>query len=135
MFAKLFITLGALTFGLGVPFLEINPSHVFNQDWTPHARIHEVWQLMTNSALAVMCLWLVWARGQIILPAIVGLTITAGFLVAFVIRGSYGGSMKYLDGSEKQVLGINMGVLGFSIVTLLFIAAIVMNVRQTRLEN
>ena len=130
MLAKLFITLGALTFGLGVPILEINPSHVFNQDWTPHARIHEVWQLMTNSTLAVVCLWLVWVREQVVLPAIIGLTITAGFLVAFIIRGSYGGSMKYLDGSEKLVLGINIGVLGFSIVTLLFIAAIVLNRRQ-----
>lgn len=135
MLVKLFITLGALTFGLGVPFLEINPSHVFNQDWTPHARLHEVWQLVTNSTLAVVCLWLVWARGQIVLPAIIGLTITAGFLGAFIIRGSYGGSMKHLDGPEKLVLGINIGVLGFSIVTLLFIAAIVLNVRRARSHN
>jgi len=38
-----------------------------------------------------------------------------GFLLAFLIKDSYGGSMKYLDGSEKTLLGINIGVLGFGL--------------------
>ena len=37
------------------------------------------------------------------------------FLLTFFIKDGYGGSMKYLDGSEKTVLGINLAVLGFGI--------------------
>jgi hypothetical protein len=36
-----------------------------------------------------------------------------GFLLAFFLKDGYGGSMKYLDGSEKTVLGINLAILGF----------------------
>ena len=132
MLAKLFLTLGVLTFGVGVPFLEINATHVFNPDWTPHARIHEVWQLFTNSWLALLCLWFVWARSEIILPAIIGLAVTGGFLIAYFIRGSYGGSMKYLDGTEKLVFGINIGLFGFTIVSLVFGACFVLGWRNKK---
>ena len=33
----------------------------------------------------------------------------------------YGGSMKYLDGSEKTLLGVNIGVLGFGMTFLLLL--------------
>lgn len=36
-----------------------------------------------------------------------------GFLLAFLLKEGYGGSMKYLDGSEKTIAGINMAILGF----------------------
>ncbi|MEQ9518403.1 MAG: hypothetical protein RLN89_03075 [Parvibaculum sp.] len=114
--AKLLITFAALVWGVGVPILEINDTHVFNPDWTPHALIHEVWQLFTNTILGFVCIWLAWGRDDSRLAAVLGLTITGGFMVAFLIRNTYGGSMKYLDGSEKTVAGMNLGVLGFSIV-------------------
>ena len=46
-----------------------------------------------------------------------------GFLLAFFLRDSYGGSMKYLDGSEKTILGINIGILGFGIATLFLVVS------------
>lgn len=116
MFAKLLITFAVMTWGVGVPILEINTTHVFNPDWTPHMRIHEVWQLITNSSLGLVCLWLAWGKNETRLAAVLGLTITGGFMAAFLMRGLYGGSMKYLDGSEKTLAGMNIGVLGFSIV-------------------
>ena len=41
--------------------------------------------------------------------------VTGGFLLAYLLQDLYGGSMKYLDGSEKTLGGINIGVLGFGI--------------------
>ena len=41
--------------------------------------------------------------------------ITDGFLLAYLIQDFYGGSMKYLDGSEKTILGLNIGVVGFGL--------------------
>jgi len=122
--AKLIITLGALLYGLGVPLLEINPTHVFNPTWEAHARLHEVWQLATNSALALLSLWLVWVRNNIRLPSILAMLVTGGFLFAYLVRDGYGGSMVLSDGSEKMLFGLNLGAFAFSLVFLLSLMAL-----------
>ena len=112
---KYIITFSVILFAIVVPFLDINNTHVFNPDWTPHVRIHEVWQLITNSSIGVLCLWLVWFKKELKISLILSLFITGGFLLAFCLKDFYGGSMKYLDGSEKTILGLNIGVLGFGL--------------------
>lgn len=119
MLNRILVTVGVLLYGLGVPLLEINDSHVFNPHWLPHARLHEVWQLMTNSAIGAYALWLVWCRQDVRLPSLLALFVTGGFLAAYALQDRYGGSMLHVDGSEKTVLGINIGVLGFGLVVML----------------
>lgn len=118
------ITFVILLYAILVPFLEINETHVFNPDWTPHAKIHEVWQLITNSAIGVLCLWLVWVKKELRVSTILSMLVTGGFLLAYLLQDLYGGSMKYLDGSEKTILGINIGVVGFG---LSFILLVIVN--------
>ncbi len=112
---KVIISFIILLYTAAVPFLEINNSHVFNPDWTPHAKIHEVWQLLTNSPIGILCLWLVWVKKEIKTSIILSMLVTGGFLLSYSLKDLYGGSMKYLDGSEKTILGINIGVVGFGI--------------------
>ncbi|UAM99057.1 hypothetical protein K8354_04330 [Polaribacter litorisediminis] len=109
------ISLVILLYSVAVPFLEINNTHVFNPDWTPHAKIHEVWQLITNSSIGILCLWLVWVKNELRTSIVLSMLVTGGVLIAYCIQDVYGGSMKYLDDSEKAILGINIGVLGFGI--------------------
>ncbi len=45
------------------------------------------------------------------MAALLGLLVTAGFLIAYALRRSYGGSMRHTDGSELMVFGINSAVL------------------------
>ena len=116
---KATITFSIILYAIVVPFLEINDTHVFNPNWTPHVRIHEVWQLITNSSIGLLCLWLVWIKKETLISSILSLFITGGFLLAFILQEYYGGSMQYLDGSEKTLLGINIGVLGFGIAFIL----------------
>ena len=118
---KYIITFSILLYAIAVPFLEINDTHVFNPDWTPHVRIHEVWQLITNSTIGVLCLWLVWVKKEIKISALLSMLVTGGFLLAFASKGFYGGSMKYLDGSEKTLFGINIGIVGFGIAFVLLL--------------
>ena len=118
---KSIVTFSVILYAIIVPFLELNATHVFNPDWTPHVRIHEVWQLITNSSIGLLCLWLVWVKKETIISTILSLLITGGFLFAYILQDFYGGSMKYLDGSEKTLLGINIGVLGFGIAFILLI--------------
>lgn len=55
-----------------------------------------------------------------------------GFLLAFFLKDGYGGSMKYLDGSEKSVLGVNIGILGFGIAFLfLVLSQILTKIKKT----
>ena len=115
MTKKIAIIFSVFLYAIVVPFLDINETHVWNPDWTPHVRIHEVWQLITNSSIGVLCLWLVWYKKEVQLSTLLSLIVTGGFLLAFLLKDEYGGSMKYLDGSEKTLLGINIGVLGFGI--------------------
>lgn len=99
-----------LPFGLLTPILEISPTHVFNPDWPGHPRLHVAWQLATNSALALLCIWLAWRRGMTRLAATIALVVTCGFLFAFALSRFYGGTMQHSDGSELLVGGINVAV-------------------------
>lgn len=121
---KYIITFSILLYALAVPILEINDTHVFNPDWTPHVRIHEVWQLITNSGIGLLCLWLVWVKKETKISALLSMLVTGGFLLAFALKALYGGSMKYLDGSEKTLFGINIGILGFGIAFILLLTTL-----------
>ncbi|MGE4072010.1 MAG: DUF2652 domain-containing protein [Lysobacterales bacterium] len=129
--ARVLLSLGVLMFGLVVPMLEINASHVYNPEWPGHARLHEVWQLATNSGLALCCLWLIWRRGQLRMAALLSGLVTGGFLLAHALSPGYGGSMVLSDGSEKMLLGINLGVLAFTLAIAASLLALFLENRRT----
>lgn len=107
---RLGLTACLIPFGLLTPILEIGPTHVFNPDWPAHARLHEVWQLVTNSGLAILCLWLAWARREIQLATTIAAIVVGGFLLALILAPAYGGGMKHSDGTELTVAGVNAAV-------------------------
>lgn len=127
---KIVITFSILLYAVVVPILEINATHVFNPDWTPHVRIHEVWQLITNTGIGILCLWLVWVKKETTISGILCILIAGGFLLAYALKGLYGGSMKYLDGSEKTLFGINIGLLGFGIACALITLSYVISFKK-----
>ena len=131
MLKKIAVTVSVILYAIVVPFLEVNETHVWNPDWTPHVRIHEVWQLITNSCIGILCLWLVWFKKETQLSSLLSLLVMGGFLLAFLLKDSYGGSMKYLDGSEKTILGINIGILGFGLATLFLILSHIASRKST----
>lgn len=135
MIKKIAITFSVILYAIVVPFLDISETHIWNPDWTPHVRIHEVWQLITNSSIGIACLWLVWYKKEVLLSTLLSLIVTGGFLLAFLLKDGYGGSMKYLDGSEKTVLGINIGVLGFGIAFLFLILSHVLTKTKKATHN
>ncbi len=126
---KSIITFSIILYAFAVPYLEINESHVFNPDWTPHAKIHEVWQLITNSSIGLLCLWQVWVRKNYVLGTLLSMLITGGFLLAYALQTTYGGSMKYLDGTEKTIFNINIGVFGFGIAFFLLVISLIKTIK------
>lgn len=132
MLDKILLTISIALYAIAVPYLEINDTHVFNPDWVAHARLHEVWQLITNSSLGAIALWLTWmsadGKGK---ASVLALVVTGGFLAAYALQGLYGGSMVHPNGTEKTVLGINVGVIGFGWV---FASSVFTLVRAGRLD-
>ncbi len=128
MLAKLFVTVGIVFYAVVVPVLEINDTHVFNQAWVAHARLHEVWQLFTNTAIGAFSFWLVWFRSNLRLPSLLTLFVTGGFLLSYWLRDYYGGSMAHTDGSERMIFGINLGLFAYSLA--IFLAGIAVAVEQ-----
>lgn len=113
MLAKLLVTVGIVFYAVVVPILEINDTHVFNPAWAPHARLHETWQLFTNTALGFFSVWLVWGRNDLKLASLLTVFVTGGFLLAYWLRDGYGGSMVLSDGSEKTIFGLNLGLVAY----------------------
>jgi hypothetical protein len=129
--ARVLISIGVLIYAVAVPLLEINDTHVFNPEWPPHARLHEVWQLATNSMIGLLALWLAWGKGSVRIPAVLALMVMGGFLLANAIRGGYGGSMVLSTGSvERTILGLNLGVVGAITVVLTAVAALALSTRK-----
>ncbi|MCU1724240.1 MULTISPECIES: hypothetical protein [unclassified Pseudomonas] len=135
MIAKLLVTIGVVFYAVLVPILEINETHVFNQAWAPHARLHETWQLFTNTAIGVYSVWLVWIKGDLKLASLLTLFVTGGFLMAYWLRDGYGGSMVLTDGSEKMILGINLGLFAYTLAILLAGIAIAMERRHRGVQS
>ncbi|MCQ0167708.1 hypothetical protein KH389_10840 [Pseudomonas qingdaonensis] len=130
MIAKLMVTVGIVFYAVVVPILEINDTHVFNQAWEPHARLHETWQLFTNTAIGAYSVWLVWGRDNLRLASLLTLFVTGGFLMAYWLRDGYGGSMVLTDGSEKMILGVNLGLFAYTLAILLAGLAVALERRR-----
>ncbi len=123
--ARLMLTLTTLVYVIALPWLELGDTHVWNPEWPPHARLHEVWQLATNGMIGLYALWCLWGRGDLLLPALLNGFVMGGFLLAYLLRNEYGGSMSlFQGGSETLLLGINLGLFGASLVLGLSLAAL-----------
>jgi hypothetical protein len=127
---KLAATACLAVVGLLVPMLEANATHLLNPSWPAHARLHEAWQLATNTALSVWAVYLTW-RGSMHTACLIGLLLTGGFLLAWVTRSAYGGSMTGTSTASATIAGADAAavVMGFAFFTL----AIIMMIERCRI--
>lgn len=121
--AKLLITFGVLFYLVVIPVLEWNQSHVFNEQWPPHARFHEVWQLTSNIALGVAVLWLSWFRSQIKIAAMISCCVMGGVIVSHLLSGHSGGSVQS-GNISKYILGLDLAVFVAIVVCLTALLAV-----------
>ena len=126
MISRILITLATLLYGIAPLFADLNATHVLNPAWTPHSRVHMVWLLGTNSCIAAVALWLLWFRAQLVLSAILGFCVMAGFWIAVATSSLYGGALSDARGIDTKTLGMEGNVLVFGIITIMLAAGIVM---------
>lgn len=126
MVGRILITLATLLYGIAPLFADLNATHVLNPEWTPHSRVHMVWLLGTNSCIAVLALWLLWVRAQLVLSAILGLCVMAGFWIAVATSPLYGGALSDARGIDTKILGIEGNAFVFGIIVMLLVAGVAM---------
>jgi hypothetical protein len=102
LIAKSLITLVAVATAIGPMVADFNKTHATNPLWTPHARFHVVWQVLTQAGVAGFILYILWVAafdGHVLLAALMnfnwGLTF---FLTLF--------NMKRFEGTLSDVNGI-----------------------------
>lgn len=116
---RILLTVSVSVLGLLVPYLEYSPTHIFNPDWPGHAKLHDVWQLITNSTFSAAAAWLAWTRTDLRLAARLGLVAPVAFLVSYFTMDLYGGSMVNSDGTE-----LKFGSLNASLVMMLIVSSV-----------
>jgi hypothetical protein len=125
LISKLLISIGVLFYLLVIPLLEWNHSHVFNPQWPPHARFHEVWQLFTHATLGILVLWLVWLKEQIVLPALISCCVMGGVLFSHILSPYVGASVQS-GNIGRQVMGLELAVfVATMIITTSIIAVLI----------
>ncbi len=96
--ARILLTLTALGYGLATIKADFNKTHATNPRWTPHARFHVVWQILSYSGVGLIALYLIWIDGsmpleRLYLAAALNVAIYGAFFVTVFARPLFGGSL------------------------------------------
>ena len=125
LIGRVLMSLATLVYGVIPPIVDLTETHVFHPDWTPHSRLHMVWLLGTNSAIAVLALYLLWFHKAnrafgVRLAGTLGLCVYGGFWLSASTASLYGGAVSD-KGGVPPIMGIDANVLVFSIALLVLL--------------
>jgi hypothetical protein len=76
----------------------MNRTHLFHPAWTGHARFHLVWSALSQLAISLIALRLIWDQGAAAAlrceyAAIIGFCMTSGFWGAWALRKWFKGTL------------------------------------------
>lgn len=88
--AKILLTIATLGYSAIPLAFDSNKTHWFNPSWTPHARFHCVWQVMSYVYIGLLSLVLIWTASSVSwhiwIAAILALCTYGGFWTAVFVR-------------------------------------------------
>jgi hypothetical protein len=134
--ARILLTLTTLGYSAITIMADLNKTHASNPLWTPHARFHVVWQVLSYSGIGLIALYLIWAPGamaveRLYLAAALSVAVYAGFFGAVFSRPAYGGGLYDQNGYPSFPAPIgpktwlwDVNVTVFAIVSTILVAAI-----------
>jgi hypothetical protein len=133
--ARILLTLATLGYGLVTVKADFNKTHATNPAWTPHARFHVVWQILSYSGIGLIALGLIWLSGpmpteRLYLAAALAFVVYAAFFAAALARPVFGGKL-YDDNGYlpfKAPIGRaqwDVNVTAFTVFSLILIAGFV----------
>jgi len=125
--ARVLLTIVAVQYGVVPIFVDLSPSHVFHDEWPPHARFHMVWLIASSAGIAAFTVWAAWGKyGNdarcLRLVCIPGLIVLGSFFVATLLKGNYAGELAD-PAHQILILGVDGNLFAFSIALVLQITA------------
>src|SRR5436305_12228843 len=96
LLARVLLTLATIGYGVITVKADFNRTHATNPLWTPHARFHVVWQILSYVGFALIAFALIWTPGalyveRLYLVCAFGLIVYGTFFAAFLAMPVYGG--------------------------------------------
>jgi hypothetical protein len=134
LLARILLTLMTAGYGLGTIKADFNRTHATNPLWTPHARFHVVWQILSYVGFGLVAFALIWVPRpmyveRLYLVCAFGAIVYGAFFLTFLAMPVYGGKAYDENGYlpfEVDVLGrklrLDVNAVAFSIFSLLLIA-------------
>ncbi|MCE9648457.1 MAG: hypothetical protein K8R18_02430 [Parvibaculum sp.] len=100
---RLLFTLVAVAISVGPIFADFNKTHATNPLWTPHARFHVVWQVLSQTGVSAIILYLLWTdvadyATHIAVAALLNYVWGASFYTTLASMKLYGGALKDVNG-------------------------------------
>ena len=98
LISRVLLTLATLGYSIVTFKADLNSTHATNPLWTPHARFHVVWQVLSYTGIAVIALCLIWLSGplpkeRLLLAGAAGVAVYGAFFVALLTRKRFGGAL------------------------------------------
>ena len=91
--------------------------------------MHEAWQLVTNAGIASLALGWTWTRDGLARGSALGALVTAGFVVAWLMRDFYGGAMAGTTTAAYSLLGLDAALVVMAAAATSFLAILVLEMR------
>ncbi len=100
---RILFSIIAVAISVGPMIADFNKTHATNPMWTPHARFHVVWQVLTQAGVSAAILYLLWAptaeyATHIWLAAMLIYAWGASFFATLATMPVYGGALKDENG-------------------------------------
>jgi tryptophan-rich sensory protein len=134
---RILMTLAAMISGFISPFADFNATHAVNPLWPAHARFHVVWQVIITFCLAVLSLYLLWAKSvervfATRISFLLSLTVMGGFIFDSFVTGLYGGSIRASDERSAVPFGWDGNLTVFSAGLVIVLAGYLMTLKGDR---
>ena len=102
LIARVLLTVATLGYTLVLVVVDFGKTHATNPLWTPHARFHVVWQVMSYCGIGLIALWLMWSAGPVS-KLYLAVALTAAVYAGFFVTAF---AMKLFDGALLDVNGV-----------------------------
>ncbi|RAI41889.1 DUF6640 family protein [Rhodoplanes roseus] len=109
--SRLLISVVALT-TLSGNVADWNTTHIFSELWSPHARFHGAWFVITMTLLSAVSLWLTWSGRRRTERAGIAILIQGAIWLAFFPAMLVPDTLLADPGKEVRLAGLDLNLIG-----------------------
>src|SRR5436305_11292346 len=96
LIVRVLLTINTIGYSAIPVLADFNKTHATNPLWTPHARFHVVWQVLSYCGVGLIALWLIWSAGppaKLWLAVALAVAMYAAFFATVFAMPRFGGGL------------------------------------------